>query len=186
MFNAVVAGGYSARELCAGIDTISICFSKGLGCPMGSILVGTHEDIARARRVRKLFGGALRQAGIVAAAALYALDHHIDRLRDDHDNAQLFATRIEQISGIRVDASAVETNLVFFDVDPDCGQAGQLSTKLAQKGVYINATGPQRLRACTHLDISREDALRAAEAISESMHEGLRSAATAAAGPYSR
>jgi threonine aldolase len=186
MFNAVIAGGYTARELCAGIDTISICFSKGLGCPMGSVLVGTRDDIAKARRVRKLFGGALRQAGIVAAAALYALDHHVDRLREDHDNAQLFASRIEQVPGIRVDAAGVETNLVFFDVDPECGQAGQLSTKLAQKGVFINATGPQRLRACTHLDISREDALRAAEAISEAMHEGLRSAATAAAGPYSR
>jgi threonine aldolase len=123
---------------------------------------------------------------MVAAAALYALDHHIDRLREDHENAQLFASRIEQIPGIRVDASEVETNLVFFEVDPTCGQAGQLSTKLAEKGVLINSTGPQRLRACTHLDISREDALRAAEAISESMHEGLRSTATAAAGPYSR
>ncbi|RPI89015.1 MAG: low specificity L-threonine aldolase, partial [Planctomycetaceae bacterium] len=153
---------------------------------MGSILVGSREDIAKARRVRKLFGGALRQAGIVAAAAVYALEHHIDRLRIDHDHAQLFANRIEQVDGIVCDASEIETNLVFFEVDPKLGNASQLSTRLKEKGVLINATGPQRLRACTHLDVTREDALRAAEAISETVHEGFDAAHGAELGPYAR
>ena len=186
LFNAVVASGRSARETCAGIDTISICFSKGLGCPMGSILVGSKEEIAKARRVRKLFGGALRQAGIVAAAALYALDHHIERLREDHENAHLFASRIEQIDGIGAAAADVETNIVFFDVDPRLGTAAQLSASLKKKGVKINATGPQRLRACTHLDVSRDEALQAAEAISEAVHEGFGAERGAEFGPYAR
>lgn len=186
LFNAAVASRRSVREMCAPLDTISICFSKGLGCPLGSILVGSADDIARARRVRKLFGGALRQAGIVAASALYALDHHIDRLQIDHDNAQWFANRIEQIEGIVCEAASVETNLVFFDVAPQLGTAAQLSTCLKQKGVRINSTGPQRLRACTHLDVSRDDVMRAAEAISEAVFEGFAAAHGAEAGPYAR
>src|SRR5690606_27630024 len=91
LFNAAIAANTSVERICRGIDTISICFSKGLGCPMGSILVGSRDEIAVARRVRKVFGGALRQAGIVAAAALYAMEHHVERLREDHENAVAFA-----------------------------------------------------------------------------------------------
>src|SRR5438477_2092972 len=103
LFNAVVASGTSAAEMCQNVDTVSICFSKGLGCPMGSVLVGTKADIAKARRVRKLFGGALRQAGIVAAAAIYAMEHHVDRLQIDHDNARAFADEIRRIDGITLE-----------------------------------------------------------------------------------
>ena len=186
LFNAVVASGNSAAEICRHIDTISICFSKGLGCPMGSILVGSKTDIARARRVRKLFGGALRQAGIVAASALYALEHHVDRLQVDHDNARAFAEALHAIDGITLEPSEVETNLVFFNVDPELGNAAQLSAKLKQRGVRIGASGPQRLRGCTHLDVDRAMVLQAAEAIAEAVAEGLAGAVGAELGPYAR
>jgi threonine aldolase len=186
LFNAVVASGSSPAEICRHVDTVSICFSKGLGCPMGSILVGSKAAIVRARRVRKLFGGALRQAGIVAAAAIYAMENHVERLQIDHDNARAFAEEIRQIDGITLDPPDVQTNLVFFNVDPELGNAAQLSAKLKQRGVRINATGPQRLRACTHLDVDREMALRAAEAIGEAVAEGLAGAVGAELGPYAR
>jgi threonine aldolase len=185
-FNAAVAAGYSPAEFCRHIDTISFCFSKGLGCPMGSILVGSAADMARARRARKLFGGALRQAGMVAAAAIYALEHHVERLAEDHANARLLAEAIAGIEGIRINPADVETNLVFFELDPDSGTAAQLSAALHARGVRINSSGPQRLRACTHLDVTRDDALRAAEAIRESLASGLREATAVAAGPYAR
>jgi threonine aldolase len=186
LFNAVVASGSSAAEICRHVDTVSICFSKGLGCPMGSILVGSKSEITRARRARKLFGGALRQAGIVAAAAIYAMENHVERLQVDHDNARAFAEEIRQIDGITLDPPDVQTNLVFFNVDPELGNAAQLSAKLKQRGVRINATGPQRLRACTHLDVDRDMALRAAEAIAEAVAEGLAGALGAELGPYAR
>lgn len=186
LFNAVVASGVPASRICRDIDTISICFSKGLGCPMGSILVGSREDIARARRVRKLFGGALRQAGIPAASAIYAMENHVERLAIDHENARAFADAIREIDGITLDPPDVQTNLVFFNVDPELGNASQLSAKLKQRGVRINATGPQRLRACTHLDVDREAVLRAAEALAESVSEGFATLTGAEMGPYAR
>jgi threonine aldolase len=186
LFNAVVASGTSAAEMCQSVDTVSICFSKGLGCPMGSVLVGTKADIVRARRARKLFGGALRQAGIVAAAALYAMEHHVTRLQVDHDNARAFAEEIRRIDGITLEPADVETNLVFFNVDPELGNAGQLSARLKQRGVRINATGPQRLRACAHLDVTREMVLRAAETIAEAVEEGFAGAVGTELGPYAR
>jgi threonine aldolase len=186
LFNAVVASGTSPAAICRHVDTVSICFSKGLGCPMGSILVGSKAEITRARRVRKLFGGALRQAGIVAATAIYAMEHHVERLQVDHDNAQAFAEVIRQIDGITLDPPDVQTNLVFFNVDPELGNAAQLSAKLKQRGVRINATGPLRLRACTHLDVDRDMALRAAQAIGEVVAEGLAGAVGAELGPYAR
>ncbi|MEX0727543.1 MAG: GntG family PLP-dependent aldolase, partial [Planctomycetaceae bacterium] len=162
LFNAVIATNSTAAEVCKHVDTISICFSKGLGCPMGSILVGKKDEIAKARRIRKLFGGAMRQAGIMAAACLYALDHHVDRMAEDHENARQFAEMIAEIPGVVIDPADVETNLVFFDVDRTLGNAGQLSAKLKQRGVGINACGSQRLRACTHLDVTKADVEAAA------------------------
>ncbi|MFN0051134.1 MAG: threonine aldolase family protein [Planctomycetales bacterium] len=186
LFNASVESGKSVRDICRGIDTISICFSKGLGCPMGSILVGSHEEIRRARRIRKLFGGALRQAGIVAASALYAMEHHVERLKEDHDNARAFAEAIRRVEGITLDPPEVETNLVFFHVDKALGNASQLSTKLRERGVRINASGPHRLRACTHLDVTRQEALTAAAILAEVVAAGFRDAAGAEQGPYAR
>jgi len=186
LFNAVVASGISAAEICRDVDTVSICFSKGLGCPMGSILVGSQAEIAKARRVRKLFGGALRQAGIVAAAAVYALENHVDRLRVDHDNARAFAEAIQSVDGITIEPADVATNLVFFEVDPELGNAAQLSAKLKQHGVRIGASGPQRLRACTHLDVNRELVLRAAEVVSEVVAQGFAGVTGPELGPYAR
>jgi threonine aldolase len=186
LFNAVVVTGVPSAEICRQIDTISICFSKGLGCPMGSVLVGSKDQIAKARRIRKLFGGALRQAGIVAAAALYAMEHHVERLAIDHDNAKVFAEAIHNIEGIILNPADVETNLVFFDVDPDHGSAAQLSAQLKMRGVRINASGSQRLRACTHLDIDRDMALRAAAAVADSVSGGLNKTIVPEFGPYAR
>jgi threonine aldolase len=164
-FNAIVARGYEAGDVGELVDTVSICFSKGLGCPFGSVLVGSAEDIAKARRARKLFGGALRQSGVIAGAALYALERHVDRLAEDHANAKQFAARVAESEAIRLPFGTPETNIVFFEVDPDWGTAAELSRRLVEAGVRINPTGKQRLRAVTHLDATREDALAAADAI---------------------
>jgi len=186
LFNAVVARGYSPAEISRYVDTVSICFSKGLGCPMGSILVGSAEEIAKARRSRKLFGGALRQAGIVAAAAVYALENHVERLAEDHENARLFAERIAEIDGIINNPDDVETNLVFFEVDPDLGDASQLSAAMKSRGVKIGASGAYRLRACTHLDVTREEVLQAAETLRDCVTDGFRETVGSTAGPYAK
>lgn len=185
-FNACVAQGYSPREACEHVDTISICFSKGLGCPMGSILTGSAEDMAHARRSRKLFGGAMRQAGMMAAACVYALEHHIDRLAEDHENARLLAEGIAEIDGLQATPSEVETNLVFFDVDPELGNAGQLSAALKERGLGINAMGSARLRACTHLDVSREDVEASLVILRDTVAAGFRDMAGSLTGPYAR
>jgi threonine aldolase len=185
-FNATIARGYTPAAALKHVDTVSICFSKGLGCPMGSVLVGSEEDIAGARRARKLFGGALRQAGIVAAAAVYALEHNVERLAEDHENARLFAEAIAGADGIGIDPADIETNLVFFDIDPELGNAAQLGGRLLEHGLKMGAMGPQRLRACTHLDISRDDVLQAAEIVKECVAAGFADMAGAASGPYAR
>ena len=176
-FNACVAKGYSAADVGKHFDTVSICFSKGLGCPMGSILVGDAATMTRARRARKLFGGALRQAGMMAAAAVYALEHHVERLAEDHANALAFSDAISKIDGVRIEP-AVESNLVFFHLAPSLGTAAQLSGKLLERGVRINPSGGQRLRACSHLDATRADLLFAAEAVRASLDAGLGDANT--------
>lgn len=171
LFNAAATGRYTVKEFAQYVDSISICFSKGLGCPMGSILVGDKPTIAKARRIRKLFGGAMRQAGMMAAAAVYALDHHVARLTEDHDNAQTFALTIAEIPGIHIDPKQVESNLVFFDIDPAYGPAANLTTGLLDHKVRMLPIGLQRIRACTHLDVDRSDVLQAAEAIRTVMRE---------------
>lgn len=173
LFNACVARGYRVREVAEQCDSVSICFSKGLGCPMGSVLVGSKELITRARRARKVFGGALRQAGIPAAACLYALDHNIDRLADDHANARLFAERIAEIPGVILDPKLVETNLVFFEIDPAVATGAQVSQAMGTRGVKLYATGPQRLRACFHLDVNRDGTLRAVDVLKEVLMSGM-------------
>ena len=173
LFNACQSRGYSAAQVAECCDSVSICFSKGLGCPMGAVLVGSRDTIQLARRARKLFGGALRQAGFAAAACLYALDHHIDRLSIDHENARRFAEEIADIPGVILDPSQIETNLVFFEIDPAIATANQVSGALAVRGVKINALAPQRLRACTHLDVDRDGVLRAAAALREVLESEL-------------
>ncbi|MCH9653742.1 MAG: low-specificity L-threonine aldolase [Planctomycetes bacterium] len=186
VFNATVAAGYSIKEICAPIDTISICFSKGLGCPMGSVLVGSKEEITKARRSRKVFGGALRQAGIVAAACVYALENNIERLQEDHDNARLLAEQLASVEGLSINPSDTETNLVFFDVDPEIGNAMQLSKALHDKGVGIGAMGQTRLRACTHLDINREQIEQVPALIKDVLNTGIKNYQGLETGPYAR
>ena len=165
VWNAAVATGVPVRELCRPFVTVQTCFSKGLGAPVGSALAGPKDLIARGRRVRKLFGGAMRQAGFLAAACLYALDHHVERLADDHANAKLLAAAFRDVPGLRLVPEVVDTNLVWAEVDPSLGTARDVAGRLNRAGVRVSALGDQTLRACTHLDVSRADCERAAEAI---------------------
>lgn len=163
LFNAAVASGVSVAEWAAEVDSVSICFSKGLGCPMGAILVSDQETIRHARRARKVLGGALRQAGMMAAAAIYALDHHVDRMADDHANARRLAEGLNQIDGVGVDQASMESNIVFATVDPGLGSAGELSCRLHERGVRLFDVGPDRLRMVTHLDVSADEIEQALE-----------------------
>ena len=165
LFNAAVATGIEASRWAAHFDTVSVCFSKGLGAPVGSALAGPRDLIAEAVRHRKVLGGGMRQAGIIAAAALYALEHHVDRLAEDHANAQRLAAGIRQIDELRLQPETVDTNLVFFAVDPSWGTAPDFAAELKQRGVLMLATSPTRLRAATHLDVSRGDVDRAVETL---------------------
>lgn len=165
LWNAIVATGVPAATWAKHFDTVSVCFSKGLGAPIGSALVGTRDLIAKGRRIRKLFGGGMRQAGVLAAAALYALDHHIDRLADDHRNARVIAEAIADTPGLRLNPPEVETNLVWFEVDPELGTAKDVTGALKQHGILVHAAAPQTIRACTHLDISAAQAEQTADTI---------------------
>lgn len=165
LFNACAARGYQPAEFAQYADTVSICFSKGLGCPMGSMLLGGAAEIQRARRARKLFGGALRQAGMMAAAAIYALDHHIERLAEDHANARRFAEQLAEIPGVKLNPAEVETNLVFFEIDASLGTAAEFALRMRERNVNLYGTGPQRVRACTHLDVTPEELDEAARQI---------------------
>jgi len=186
LFNAVTTSNVHVREICDGFDTVSICFSKGLGCPMGSILVGSTEAIHRARRIRKMMGGALRQAGIIAGGAIYALENNVERMADDHANARTFAEAIAKIDGINIDLEGVESNLVFFDVNPEVGDASQLSAALREQGVRIGAMGPQTLRACTHLDVDEAGVVQAAATVANCIKGGVQQFAAAKFGPFFR
>lgn len=185
-FNATVAAGYSPADVAACFDTVSICFSKGLGCPMGSILVGAADEVRRARNARKMFGGALRQAGIVAAAAIHALENHVDRLQVDHDNAKLLATQLNEIDGISVNPADVESNLVYFHIDRESGTAVQLAHALRQRGILMGPSGGQRMRAATHLDISEDNVLVAAGVLRDCMADGFHEQQLVGSGPYAK
>ncbi len=145
LWNAIVATNIPAAEWASHFDSVSVCFSKGLGTPVGSALAGSRDFVKQARRIRKLFGGGMRQAGILAAAALYALDHHIERLAEDHRNAQVIAEAIADVPSLRLDPPEVETNLIWFEVDPDLGTAKEVATALKQCGVLVHTPGPHTL-----------------------------------------
>jgi threonine aldolase len=186
LFNAIVAGGYSPQQLGECFDTISICFSKGLGCPFGSILTGTRADMQKARRIRKMFGGGLRQSGIIAAAALYALDHHVERLRDDHINARRLAEGLAHLKGLHVDPQTVETNLVFFELAPEIGTAVQLAAALREEGILAGPMGGQRMRMVTHLDVTLDDVELALAAIERCLSRGIQNRSVVGSGPFAR
>ena len=165
LFNATVATGIAADQWARHFDTVSVCFSKGLGAPIGSALAGPAELIRAARRHRKVFGGGMRQVGIIAAGALYALENHIERLAEDHANARLFADAIRDMDGLTLQPSVVDTNIVIFDVDPALTDASSLVDRLQDEGVLVLAMGPERIRAVTHPDVTEAEVQKAAEII---------------------
>lgn len=165
IWNAMVATGVPANEWGAMFDTVSVCFSKGLGTPVGSALVGPKDLIAQGRRYRKLFGGAMRQAGFLAGACLYALEHHIERLAEDHANAKIVAEAVAEVPGLTLTPPRVETNLVWFEVSEKLGTARTVADRLKAEGVLVAALGEKVIRAVTHLDVSREQCVKAAAAI---------------------
>ncbi len=181
LWNAVVATGIPAAEWARHFDSVSVCFSKGLGAPIGSALAGPRDFVTRARFIRKLFGGGMRQAGIVAAGALFALEHHVERLAEDHRHAQVLARALAQTPGVRLDPPEVHTNLVWFKVDPDRGRASEVAAALKQRGVLVHAAGPQTIRCCTHLDVSAAQAQRAAEILHDTIGRPARSGQPAGA-----
>ena len=165
IFNAVVATGTDPARIVLDYDSVSICLSKGLGAPVGSILVGSTEFIAEAHRWRKMFGGGMRQAGIIAAAGIYALDNNIESLAEDHTRAQRFAESINKLKNYSVNLDTVQTNMVYVDLI-DGRDAEDMVSRLAEKGVDLLDISPTSLRAVFHLHVTDEDVDSAIEAFS--------------------
>jgi threonine aldolase len=164
LWNASIAAGIPLKIYASHFDSVSVCFSKGLGAPVGSMLLGSREFISKAHRFRKMFGGGMRQAGVLAAAAQYAVDHHVPRLADDHRNARRFAESLAAVPGIRIDLETVQTNIVLIRFDGAIFTAAEAVRKLKDLGVLVIATGPDRLRAVFHLDVSEGQSASAVEA----------------------
>jgi len=160
LWNASIASGISIRDYAEQVDSVSLCFSKGLGAPVGSIICGSKEFIDRAHYYRKAYGGGMRQAGFLAAAALYAVEHHFLRMVEDHRRARILAEAINDMPGFVVDLNAVETNIVVIDTSLAGRPANEISKDLAKQNVRINAFAPTRLRAVTHLQIDDNDIAR--------------------------
>ncbi len=165
LWNASVATGISLKEYGRYFDSVSVCFSKGLGAPVGSMVVGSKEYIKKAHRYRKIYGGGMRQAGIIAAGALYAVNNNIKRLSQDHDNAKKLAEGFNSIDGFSVDMDTVETNIVMVDIDKNFLTSEQVVAKLKKENVLILSVGSQRLRAVTHLDVDSSDIEQAVKII---------------------
>jgi threonine aldolase len=164
IWNAHVATGLSLRELAAPFDTVSVCLSKGLGAPVGSLIAGSKALVHRAHRRRKMLGGGMRQAGILAAAGLWALENNLARLAEDHANARRFAEPLAKLPGIVLDAATVETNIVIWDLSPDVPMdAAAFVTRAREKGLLLNAVAARRLRAVTHLDVDAKACTAAAD-----------------------
>jgi threonine aldolase len=166
VWNACAATGVTPVEYAGSFDTLSCCFSKGLGAPVGSAVCGDKATISRVHRFRKMFGGAMRQSGVLAAAARHALEHHRERLSEDHANARLLGELLREIPGVVIPL-AVETNMVFFDLAPKLGSGADFCAKLKSRDVWMLPTAPQRVRAVCHLDVDRGMIQRAAEVIRE-------------------
>lgn len=169
IFNAATALERDPKDLARGHDSVMFCLSKGLCAPVGSMLCGSKELIRRALSVRKFFGGALRQAGVLAAAGLVGLEKMVGRLGEDHDNARLLAERLNEIDGISIDPAKVITNILFIEVTRPGMTAPQLSAALKERGVLANAVDETRIRMLTHHDVSREDCLAAADIVREAV-----------------
>ena len=169
LFNAVCATGVTPDSYASHFETVSFCLSKGLGAPVGSMIVSSEARIARIRHIRKMYGGGMRQAGILAAAGLYALEYNIVRLHDDHKHAQLLAQRLSKIPGIVIDEKNVETNIITFDVNQLHQSPDNLLDALKHEGVLLSRFTPTTFRAVTHLGISHQDILDAIEVIDNTL-----------------
>jgi threonine aldolase len=163
LLNAAVASGITAQTYAAPFDSVWIDLSKGLGCPVGAVLAGSRDFIRDARRLKHLFGGAMRQAGIIAAAGVYALQHHVARLADDHAHANMLAQALAELPTVELNPADVETNIVIFDVAAAGRSANAIAEQLEKEGVRVSVVGRTKLRAVTHLDVSRQDIERAIE-----------------------
>ncbi|MEO5986873.1 MAG: GntG family PLP-dependent aldolase [Candidatus Limnocylindria bacterium] len=173
LLNAAVASGTTAAQLAAGFDLIGISLSKGLGAPAGSVLAGSRDMIAAAHRYRRMLGGAMRQAGILAAGGSYALDHHVARLADDHANARILAEELLRGDDIEIDMATVQTNIVVLELVDRRGvpEAAAFIAACRERGVLLNAFGPRTVRAVTHLDLDA-DACRSAAAVMRMVADG--------------
>jgi threonine aldolase len=183
LMNAVVASGISARRQVEGYDSVTVCLTKGLGCPVGALLVGSRELLREADRYKHLFGGAMRQAGIIAAAGIYALDHNVDRLEDDHANAKILARRLAEIPTLDLDCHGVETNLILFDVARTGLSGHEFLDRLGARGVRMGiSVEPSLIRAVTHLDITRADVEETARIVEAMLNQPAARPAAARAG----
>jgi threonine aldolase len=167
LFNAAAASGHTLAELAAPFDFVSVALSKGLGCPVGSLIAGRYPGIVRARRARRMFGGAMRQSGILAAAGLYALDHNLARLVEDHSNAKILAERLAGLRGVCLDLATVQSNIVIFRMEEGAPDAATFVAHAQETGVMVSAFGERTVRAVTHLDVSRDQCRRAGDLLAE-------------------
>lgn len=163
LWNAAAASGRSLAELARPFDLVGVALSKGLGCPIGSLVAGRSELILRAHRIRRMFGGAMRQAGIVAAAGLYALDRNLERLPEDHANARAIAERLAQIPGVAIDLALTQSNIVILKLEDGMPDAATIVARARDKGVLVSAFAARTVRAVTHLDVSAAECREAAE-----------------------
>ncbi len=166
IFNAAIALGVDVRELTAPVDSVTFCLSKGLAAPVGSVLCGSRDYIETARKYRKMLGGGMREAGVIAAAGLVSLTTMVDRLAEDHENARLLANGLAEIPGLALDPTKVQTNLVFFDVTAPLGAAG-LVAALREREIYCSVSYGNRIRMVTHFGIEKADVERTVRTVAE-------------------
>ncbi|MBM3600558.1 MAG: low specificity L-threonine aldolase [Alphaproteobacteria bacterium] len=172
LFNTAAATGVPLRTLAEPFDLVSVALSKGLGCPVGSVLAGTADDVKRAVRARRMFGGALRQAGILAAAGLYALERNDARLPEDHANARMIAERLAGLRGVALDLATVQTNIIIFRMAPDAPDAATVVARAKERGVLVSAFAARTVRAVTHLDVTTAQCRHAAETLASVIAQG--------------
>jgi threonine aldolase len=172
LFNAAAASGHSQDELAAPFDLVSVALSKGLGCPVGSVMAGDKAMLARAITARRRFGGAMRQSGILAAAGLYALDHNVARLAEDHSNARIIAEGIAKCPGVRLDLATVQSNIVIWQMTPEATDAATIVARARAEGVLVSALAARTVRAVTHMDVSVEQCRHAADVLAGAIKAG--------------
>ncbi|MFH1894111.1 MAG: GntG family PLP-dependent aldolase [Candidatus Zixiibacteriota bacterium] len=169
LWNAHISTNIPLQDFARLADSVSVCFSKGLGAPIGSCVAGTQAFIDKARRIRKMLGGGMRQVGVLAAAAIYAVENNIKRLADDHANARYIAEELAKVEGISIDLDTVHTNIVIFDVDATGMTASEITDKWKAKGVLTLPISARRIRLVTHLDVSSDDCRKAMELLREAV-----------------